>query len=232
MRAVPELRQWLTDLYDAELAQVDDQMADLWASLEELCSRESTVVVILGEHGEGLGEHGRTGHGTVFSGEVLRIPLLIRIPRESYRSRPMRDVARSIDLMPTLLDLIGYPLETLALQGESLVPFMRGDHRERPVFSEGLRPVESESWKSLRYGRWHVVFDSKTQRKKLFDTFADPGQEHNLAEEQPGILQRFLLRVRKQGKLDGKLREKIGTDVQPLDLSWERKQQLLRLGRL
>jgi arylsulfatase A-like enzyme len=228
----PELRQWLLDLYDAELAHVDDQLSDLWASLERLCSRESTVVVILGEHGEGLGEHGSTGHGTAFFDEVLRIPLLIRLPPESYRPRPMRDAARSIDVMPTLLDLIGYPLETLALQGESLVPFMRGDHRERPIFSQGLRPPELDTWISLRFGRWHFLFDSSTKREQLFDLYTDPAHELDLVEEHQNIRTRFLRRIHKQEKFDRMLRDRIRTDLQPLDLPWETLRQLLRLGHL
>jgi len=134
--------------------------------------------------------------------------------------------------MPTLLDLIGHPLETLPLQGASLVTFMRGDHRERSIFSQGLRQVESDTWVSLRFGRWHFLHDGRTQRQKLFDTFTDPAEERDVARQHPDMLKRFLRRLHMQDKLDRRLRGKIRPAVQPLDLPPGSQQQLLRAGQL
>jgi arylsulfatase A-like enzyme len=118
---------WLLDLYDAEIAYTDQQLSRLWRVLEGDDLRGRTVVAVVSDHGEGLGDHGQLAHGYVLFDEALRIVWLMRVPGSGYAPRRVSELVSSLDIAPTLLDAMGVPqlgqLGTdarLAGQGRSL----------------------------------------------------------------------------------------------------------------
>jgi arylsulfatase A-like enzyme len=116
--------RYLSDRYDEDVRRVDDALGRLFEALDELDLWTSTVVIVTSDHGEEFLEHGRIGHESTLSAEALSIPLLVAAPGVAPRTAP--EVVGLADLVPTVLELAGRPLEE-RLDGRSLVPLLRGE---------------------------------------------------------------------------------------------------------
>ena len=189
--------------YDAEILFVDEQVGRLLRLLTGLGLRDRTIVVVLSDHGEGLGEHGWWGHSILYQ-EQLRVPFLISIP---WHDRPGRvsDLVRTIDLVPTLVDLLGLdcPGNGCSFDGTSLLPLLAGeDDRPRIAYSESLNdlvayyrsPWRKDSLYALNDGRWKLIIrreGSQDRPSMLFDLGADPGELSNVIHEQPAVERRL-----------------------------------------
>ncbi len=101
-------------------------------ALERQGLLDRTIVIVAGDHGESLGEHGERDHGIFVYESVLRIPLIIRTP--SIEPRRVGSVVRLIDVMPTVLDLLGLPLPPT--DGVSLTRLMNGGRQELEAYAE------------------------------------------------------------------------------------------------
>jgi arylsulfatase A-like enzyme len=115
----------LSDLYDSGIAYTDAEMARLFEALDRLGLEEDTLVVLTSDHGEMLGEHGEFGHGQLHE-EVLRVPLVFVYPSQIVGGQRIPTQVRSIDIMPTVLDLVGLSAEQ-GIDGVSLWPVINGD---------------------------------------------------------------------------------------------------------
>jgi arylsulfatase A-like enzyme len=91
--------------YDAEIAFVDEQLGRLVRELDARGILEDTAIVVVGDHGESLGDHGEATHGLFIYDATVRVPLLVRAP--GFRAGRARAQVRTIDVMPTVLDLGG-----------------------------------------------------------------------------------------------------------------------------
>lgn len=173
--------------YDGEVAWSDELVGRLDAALERLGLRGQTLLVVTSDHGEGLGEHGEAVHGFFVYESTLHVPLLLRGPGIPPGGR-LSVTARSVDLLPTLLDLLGLARPSgLRLSGRSLAPPLRGGAAlsEEPAYAESLLPLLHYGWsdlRALRDGRWKYI---QAPRPELYDLDADPGETRNLAGEMP-----------------------------------------------
>jgi arylsulfatase A-like enzyme len=113
------------DPYAAEVAYVDSQVGVLIDELERRGLLSQAAVIVAADHGESFGEHGEQGHGMLVYQDVLHVPLIIRAPGVGHRRIP--GVVSLVDVMPTVLDLIGAP--TVKVDGASLVPSPRTARR-------------------------------------------------------------------------------------------------------
>ena len=167
--------------YDAEVAFVDRQVGRLMAFLQARNLADRTLVIAVGDHGEGLGDHDEVEHGYLLNAEVLRVPLIVSLPG---RVRPGQRVAVTVslvDLLPTTLDVLGIGGQTRGL-GRSLAPALRGEAiPSRPSYAETDLPYSHFGWsplRSLTTPRWKYV---RTARPELYDRRADPTELQNLA---------------------------------------------------
>jgi arylsulfatase A-like enzyme len=130
-------------LYDREIRYTDDAIAQLFETLESLDLLEQTVVVFTSDHGEEFLEHGFLGHGAHLHPEVLRVPLILRGPGLAHGRRVAEPVGH-VDLMPTLLELLGVPVPE-GLMGRSLLPWLGATGAPAadpaPLYSEAWYPV-------------------------------------------------------------------------------------------
>jgi arylsulfatase A-like enzyme len=187
----PEDRLHLEHLYDAALAHVDAQLATLLADLERLGLDERTLVVVTTDHGEEFFERGHLQHGKTLYDEMLRIPLVVRVPGMAPGRRT--DPAMQVDLAPTLLGLLGLPPDP-RMQGRDL---LAAAVPPLPVFAEVDDFFARKA--SLRDGAWKLVhgpLDAEVSVKntvewQLFDLARDPGETHDLAEAEPERLERL-----------------------------------------
>jgi arylsulfatase A-like enzyme len=202
----PERMQFWRDLYDAEIRHSDFELKRLLDRLNSAKLRENTVVVFVSDHGEGFGEHGIAGHGSVLHEENLRVLLMVRAP--GLEPRRVTEVVRTIDVMPTALELLRTPRAEapldLPMQGRSLVPVMRGNPLpSAPSFSHALSQIgrESRLW-SVRDGDWRLVWDNDRSEARLYDLGSDPNETVNIAAERPEVAERLLGLMRAQCELD------------------------------
>jgi arylsulfatase A-like enzyme len=191
----PYKSMYATRPYDAQIAFMDAQVGRLVEFLRQHDVLERTMVVVIGDHGEGLGDHRENGHGVFVYDSVLRVPLIVRTPFSGLRGRIVDDVVRSVDLLPTLLDLIGAPLP--AADGITLVPLMTGAVRspDFEAYAESVYPVRF-GWSelhALRVGRFKVI---AAPRPELYDLQHDPFEEHNVFERDRAVAGRMLARLR------------------------------------
>ncbi|PYR95269.1 MAG: hypothetical protein DMF84_01595, partial [Acidobacteria bacterium] len=107
--------------YLGEIAFVDSQVGRIRSFLETHGLLDRTVIVAVGDHGESLGDHGESTHGFFVYDSVLRVPLLMRTPYDALRARRVTDLVRSVDVAPTLLDLLAIPFDG-RIDGQSVVP--------------------------------------------------------------------------------------------------------------
>lgn len=173
--------------YDGEVAWSDELVGRLDAALSRLGMKDDTLLVVTSDHGEGLGDHGEAVHGFFVYESTLAVPLLFRGPGIPA-GRELRATARSVDLVPTALDLLGEGLpQGTHLSGRSLAPTLRGgpEPAEEATYAESLTPLLHFGWsdlRALRDGRFKYIL---APRPELYDLKADPAESRNLIDSSP-----------------------------------------------
>lgn len=144
-----DIRQ-LRAIYHGMVALLDEAVGDILQALDRLGLAEETIVVFTSDHGEYLGDHGMVRKSWHFYDCLLRVPFLIRWPGRLAPRRVADTLAESVDLLPTLLDLVGLPAPP-AVQGRSLRPLLDGEtatHKD-VVYAEAGNPGESPGVRSV-----------------------------------------------------------------------------------
>jgi choline-sulfatase len=168
--------------YEGEIAYTDEMMGRLLARIDRLGQRDRTLVVFVSDHGESLGEHGEEEHGFFVYDSAIHVPLMMRLPGRLRRGIRVTSAAQSIDIVPTVLDLLGLSSAAPAsLRGRSLVPAMSGREDTEPIvtYSETLFPRIHFGWselRSVRIGHWKYIL---APRPELYDLATDPGERRN-----------------------------------------------------
>ena len=174
--------------YAGEIAFVDSQVGRLMTWLETNQLLEKTIVVVMGDHGESLGDHGEGTHGFFVYESVLHVPLLIRAPYDAMRGRKVADVVRSVDVQPTVLDLLGIR-STETFEGQSLAPLMTGVRSELGLeaYAEAVYPRFHFGWsdlRTLRAGRYKYI---EAPRPELYDLEKDPNETTNILPQRRAL---------------------------------------------
>ncbi len=177
-----------TDLYDSGIAFADDQVGKLFRTMRELDLEDKTVVILTSDHGEALGEHSQRGHGHVYDHDIL-VPLIIAYPSELPRGKVITEQVRSIDILPTLLELLDVE-SPWGVEGVSLLSLVGGGQRTPPG-AAWTYAANTNYGISLRYkNRIKYIFYNTSWwplhgRQELYDLSVDPEESQNLANRQP-----------------------------------------------
>jgi choline-sulfatase len=172
--------------YDGEIAFDDAIVAAVLDRLGKIGQRERTLVAVIGDHGESLGEHGEETHTMFVYEAALRVPFILWRPGRVPAGRVVNEPVRATDLTPTLLDLLGAPpIDTP--HGRSLAPLLEGRTAGAtpPIYGETLLPQFHMNWApllSLRDERWKLI---DAPQPELYDLVSDPREERNLHAEEP-----------------------------------------------
>jgi arylsulfatase A-like enzyme len=168
--------------YESEIGYLDAQIRDVY---ERFARNRDTVFVVVTDHGEEFGDHGGTGHGSGLFVELNRVALIVHAPRLGVHPKRYSDVNVSlIDVMPTLLDLVG-GVSSREIQGRSLVPLLRDEPgaetlraslRDRPLFAH--RRKDSEWW-AVQQGPWKLILQTGAS-SQLYDHRTDPNEHKDL----------------------------------------------------
>ena len=169
--------------YDAEIANVDQELGRLLAALSDQGLRDKTLVVVVSDHGESLGEHGESTHGMFLYDGTLRVAFLLSCPHLFPGPLHVADrIASLADLRPTLEDLLDLP-PTNGLDGVSL---LRDDLSvDRAVYSETRMPYYSAGCSPLR--SLSTLREKYVQgpEPEFYDLLADSAETKNLIDTHP-----------------------------------------------
>jgi choline-sulfatase len=181
---VPDLAdRYRQSPYDGEIAFVDRQLGRLLQTLDVRGETSRTIVVVTADHGESLGEHGEGTHGIFLYDATLRVPLIMAGPQIAA-GRVSRTVARSIDVLPTLLDYAGLSQRT-DVDGRSLRRAADGEQMsDAPAYAESLYSDLELGWAPLHAWRTARFKFVKAPHPELYDLQNDPSEKANLAAEQ------------------------------------------------
>ena len=183
------------DPYHGDVSAADAALQPLLAPIISAGRSARTLVVLTSDHGESLGEHGEATHGVFAYEAALKIPLIVHQPalvRPAVIGRP----ARHIDLLPTILDVVGLESPS-GLPGESLVPAMTGarETADAPTYFEALSASLTRRWAPLD----GIVIGSMKYIElpipELYDLKADPNEANNLATSEPARVKQLRLRL-------------------------------------
>jgi arylsulfatase A-like enzyme len=175
----------LEEKYDAEVSFADKYIGEVLDTLESSGQAKDTTVVIFSDHGEAFGEHRFGGermyfHGQTLYDELLRVPLMIRIP--GVAPRVIDGNVALLDLGPTLCDLVKVPRPS-TMHGRSLLGAILGEPlRPERVYAEMLPATSwNHHWRALVDGSWKLIEKLSENTTELYDLSTDPTEQHNLA---------------------------------------------------
>jgi arylsulfatase A-like enzyme len=166
------------DCYVSEIEVADAYLGRILKTLEAKDLARRAVLIVSSDHGEAFGEHGTWHHTKTIYEELLRVPLIVWGAGVSPRRVDVP--VTLLDLGPTILDIFNQPTPS-TWAGESLVPFLRGGAASptRPILAEGrLR-------KALFVGDTKLLVDTRRKTIEVYDLASDPGEEHNLWDDDP-----------------------------------------------
>ncbi len=190
----PELKRQLIHGYYASTSYVDAQIGKVIAELDRLGLAQSTIIVLWGDHGFHLGDHGIWTKHTNYE-QANRIPLLISAPGITTPGSSTRQLAESVDLFPTLAELAKLPAPSgpQPIDGLSLVPVLKDpqarvrDHAYHAFPKEKLgRAIRTERYRLVEWKTPGAPADSA--ELELYDYQTDPHETKNLATEQPEVV--------------------------------------------
>jgi len=224
----PYANEYAARPYDGEIAFADEQVGRLLRFLKEKGIYQNTVIVLCGDHGESLGEHGEKTHGFFIYNATMHVPLIIKLPENRLpgngTGRAVGDPVSLVDLMPTILGAVGVEIPS-QVQGRSLLSELRSEHddrepddksdRDRVLYGETFLPRIHFNWSELRGSentKYHFI---DAPRPELYDLVKDPGEVHNLFTDKSAVAEEMraklvgLIRDYSAGK---ELAEKTGLD--------------------
>lgn len=166
--------------YKEEIRSFDCYVSELLERIDD----GKTLIIILSDHGDMFGEHGCFGHPFKLYEELLKVPLIMKIPGKKNTKRIDTNV-RSIDMVPTICDLLSLKVNH-QFDGESLLPLIEGNDTEysgRYIISEIARKLLA-----VRVSHWKLILNNIDVKKELFNLKNDPGETNNLVDQNPAKL--------------------------------------------
>ncbi len=174
----------LVNRYLNSVRYQDFFLKNLFDQYKELGLYEDTVFVIVGDHGEAFGEHGRYQHDNAIYEEGLRVPLIIHDPQRFEEGARLRGPVNQLDILPTVADLLGYEVEGGDYPGYSLLGPIP---TERTLMASCWNPAGCLA--SIK-GTEKYIYHFNDKPEELFDLSKDPAETTNLAAKNPEEVQK------------------------------------------
>lgn len=170
----------LEALYDGEISYHDTHFGSIMQALEARGLADETIVVFTADHGEEFWDHDSVGHGHSVWEELIRVPLIVRIPGVTDGAMRIDDAVGLVDVLPTIFDALGMEIPS-DLSGVSFLPQLLGASADAPRFTvTGFM----DGWRAINVGRLKLIH--RTERRiMLYDTESDPDETRDLAAERP-----------------------------------------------
>ena len=239
-----EERQNIISLYDAEIRYTDERLiGSLVEKLKELSLYDRALIVFISDHGEEFFDHQAWGHGQSLYEESLKVPLIIKFPGSKYRGVKIDPIVSLVDVMPTILEEVGIDVSTHALDGKSLMPFLKGKEKRDRTFladvGENILSLPLPLRIAMNSGQNKLIVNKTSKEEKvepflypppeiqpleLYDLAEDSTEKKNIVSQKPALatqLVRLIDQIYGQAK-----RRKTGKAA----IDEELKEQLRALG--
>jgi len=226
-------------LYEAGIKYLDQQLGVLFEHLKETGLYEESLIVLTADHGEEFREHGRFIHTQLYD-EILRIPLLIKLPRAEFGGLTTDSLAETVDIFPTVLDYLRLAMPD-TIQGSSLLPAINnGVGVKNQVFGQvkltdkGIIVKRSGPGTiySLRTADYKLILDVETKEAELYDLKADPKEQTDISADNQETVRHLAAKLRMKISVDARLSADM-TDTEAgstSHLTAEESEQLKALG--
>ena len=169
-------RRGYLEEYGAEVEFVDREIGRLIEVLKNKGWYDDSLIVVAGDHGEGLGDHALIGHIHQLYDSLLHVPLLVVAPGQIPKGVVVKDPVSTLDILPTIAELVGFDLLD-GQRGQSLVPLMHGRRIDtRPHFAMTARPQAKADLDALIDGGLKLIRHQRDGRYELYDLGDDPGE--------------------------------------------------------
>src|SRR5712691_9968402 len=187
----PPYSQFYKDhLYDGEIAYADYALANFLTYLKKQGWYDNSLIIVVGDRGEGMGEHHEDTHGIFLYDSTIHVPLIVKLPRQSAAEKIVNAQVRTTDILPTVLDVLGVSAPA-RLDGESLKPlFASVENTDRTAFGETDYPLRF-GWAPLRSVRTPDFKFIEAPKPELYDLHADRAELKNLYEQWNHKMQKF-----------------------------------------
>ena len=180
----------LVNRYDANLRYADELVGGLIGELRDAGVFDNTLLIVTADHGEAFGEHGYNWHVPCPYDEALHIPLIVRLPGNGRGVARIAALSQTLDLLPTIYDVLGVRFPRDRVQGRSLLPLLSGDasdvHDYLFARTEGNVPCYV-----VRDTRYVLLLYEGGKLRALYDLESDPGQVRNVIGERPDVAERL-----------------------------------------
>jgi choline-sulfatase len=205
--------------YDGEVAYTDSVVGRILDRLGALGMDGRTLVMVVSDHGESLGEHGEEYHSWFIYDSVLLVPFLVRLPGRIPPGQVIPEQVRLVDLAPTALDLLGLAQLSEGMHGVSLAAWLTGRPAARPAlpaYAESLVARLQFGWGELKAIRSRGFKYIEAPRPELYDLEKDPGESRNLMLEKKSLareLREELLNLDERFRTSGAAAESLGVEI-------------------
>jgi arylsulfatase A-like enzyme len=199
-------------LYDGGIRYTDEKIGEFLSYLKDSGLAKQSLIIITSDHGEAFKEHGRLLHRQLYYRPNLHVPLIIRIPKYPKKEIRIKNLVRSIDLLPTILDITALPTHPKA-QGESLLPLIK---RQRSYVNQFLWKISHPFAKDLKTSLaeseprmpphhrsiitndgYQMITDQTFNYVKLFNLNTDPLAKNDIAKDRDDITEQLLLKLKR-----------------------------------
>ncbi len=223
----PKEKEALEELYKREVEYMDKEIGNLWNKLKELKLFKKTRILMVGDHGEGLGEHkgylGKQHYGHIhfLYNVYLKVPLIIYDPFATKKGLRRTELVTLLDIAPTIMNLMGFK-QMPSFQGRNLFSHQKDDIT---IFQETYKPEAFMDVFALLKFPWHLIYTPEKSKYELYDLIENPEEKENIYQELH--LPHEVLDLKK--KLDS-LAQAISKNKKEIKIDDEAKEMLKALG--
>lgn len=224
-------RQAIRGLYDGEVRYIDANIGRLIATLERLRLYDGSLIVFTSDHGEEFWEHGHAGHGHSLYDELLRVPLIVKLPGSTQRGRS--DVAVSTaSVTPTILDASRVRYDEGNMSVPSLLPLIdrTGDYRAGPIVSNAQ--ILFDRKEAVLFDGFKYIVSDVDRKEQLFDLKADAAEQHSLAATATDRIEAARRLLDQQAAHAAGIRKRLRIDETALPADEDTVRRLRTLGYL
>lgn len=183
-----DVRFWRA-IYDEKIQRTDEKFKGFLAELKKMGVMDKTIFVLTSDHGTEFYEHKRFDHGFSLYDELIHVPLIIKLPGQKS-GKVIKDQVSSLDIMPTLLDLLEVKMPEKAknqLRGTSLIPALKGKQVAKDVYSETDYRQYTYKRSVITKEGWKFIYTLEDKGRELYNLKKDPKEQKNLVELEPKL---------------------------------------------
>ncbi|NJD92375.1 MAG: DUF229 domain-containing protein, partial [Geobacter sp.] len=183
----PEDVKFWRAIYDEKIQRTDTMFKKFLEEYEKMGLMDKTIFVLTSDHGTEFYEHKRFDHGFSLYDELIHVPLVIKLPKQKS-GKVIKDQVSSIDIMPTILDLLDVKMPAKAskqLRGASLVPAFTGKSVTKDVYSETDYRQYTYKRSIITMDGWKFIYTLENKTRELYNLKKDPQELTNLVEKEP-----------------------------------------------